>query len=137
MKPMGPAIGAILPLAVGVALSPIPIVAVILMLFSPRARSMGPAFVAGWVLGVAVVAGIVLLLADPANLAADAAGPSTTTAIIKLLLGALLVLVGVRQWQRRPKEGEPLALPHWMRSIDQFSPQNIYCVAVGAYVWRR
>ncbi len=34
---MGSDIGQILPLAVGVALSPFPIIAVILMLFTPRA----------------------------------------------------------------------------------------------------
>jgi Sap, sulfolipid-1-addressing protein len=46
---LGEAIGDLLPSAVGVALSPIPIVAVILMLGTPRARSNGPAFAAGWV----------------------------------------------------------------------------------------
>ena len=37
------------------------IIAVILMLITPRARSNGPAFVAGWVLGLAVVGGLVLI----------------------------------------------------------------------------
>jgi hypothetical protein len=45
---MGEAIGQLLPLAVGVAVSPMPIVAVILMLVTPRARSNGPAFLLGW-----------------------------------------------------------------------------------------
>jgi len=52
---MGEAIGAILTPAVGVALSPLPIVAVILMLFSAKARTNGPAFVLGWVIGLAGV----------------------------------------------------------------------------------
>jgi hypothetical protein len=42
---MGTAIGQILPLAVGVALSPVPIIAVALMLLSQRARLNGPVFV--------------------------------------------------------------------------------------------
>jgi len=41
---MGQTIGDILPLAVGVAISPIPIIAVILMLFSGRARANSFAF---------------------------------------------------------------------------------------------
>ena len=45
---MGTAIGQILPLAVGVALSPVPIIAVALMLMSQRARLNGPLFVIGW-----------------------------------------------------------------------------------------
>ena len=64
---MGEAIGNVLPAAVGVALSPIPIIAVILMLSTPRARSNGPAFAVGWVLGLAVVSAIVLLLAGDAD----------------------------------------------------------------------
>ena len=41
---MGQAIGEVLPFAVGVAISPVPIIAVILVLFSARARVNGPAF---------------------------------------------------------------------------------------------
>ena len=54
---MGDAIGQVLSFGVGVALSPVPIIAVVLMLGTPRARSNGPAFVAGWILGLAVVGG--------------------------------------------------------------------------------
>lgn len=45
---MGQAIGQSLSLAVGIALSPVPIIAVILMLVTQRARVNGPAFVVGW-----------------------------------------------------------------------------------------
>ena len=44
---MGTTIGQILPLAVGVALSPVPIIAVALMLMSQRARLNGPLFAIG------------------------------------------------------------------------------------------
>ncbi len=57
------AIGAILPAAVAVALSPIPIVAVVLVLDSQRARVNGPAFALGWVLGLTVVSVVVINLA--------------------------------------------------------------------------
>ena len=61
---MGSAISSILPQAIGVAISPVPIIAVILILFSQRARSNGPAFLVGWVLALAVVGSIVLILAN-------------------------------------------------------------------------
>jgi hypothetical protein len=54
------AVGGLLPSAVGVALSPVPIIAVILMLATPRARSTGSAFAIGWVAGLVVVSVIVL-----------------------------------------------------------------------------
>ena len=61
---MGEAIGQMLPAAVGVAISPLPIVAVVLMLVTPRGRVNGPAFVLGWMLGLAVVGAIVLGVAS-------------------------------------------------------------------------
>ncbi len=52
---MGQAIGGSLPLAIGIAVSPIPIIAVVLMLTTPVARVNGPAFVLGWLLGLGVI----------------------------------------------------------------------------------
>jgi membrane protein YqaA with SNARE-associated domain len=48
---MGAVIGDVLPLAIGIAISPIPIIAAILMLFSPRATSTSTGFLLGWILG--------------------------------------------------------------------------------------
>jgi len=41
---VGGAVGEILPLAVAIALSPIPIIGLVLMLGTPRASANGPAF---------------------------------------------------------------------------------------------
>jgi hypothetical protein len=54
-------IGNFLPLALAVAISPIPIIAVILMLLSPKSRTNGPAYLVGWMAGLAV-AGIVVTI---------------------------------------------------------------------------
>jgi hypothetical protein len=70
------AIGAILPLALGVAISPIPIIAVILMLLSPKARTNGPAFVLGWVSGLAAVSIAVSALSGKAGWARAAGARS-------------------------------------------------------------
>ena len=48
---MGQAIGGSLALAVGIALSPIPIIAVVLILTSQKARVDGPLFILGWLVG--------------------------------------------------------------------------------------
>ena len=60
---MAKAIGESLPLAVGIALSPIPIIAVVLMLTSRRAKVNGPVFVLGWPVDLGAVAAIVLVQA--------------------------------------------------------------------------
>ena len=72
---MGKAIGDMLPAAVGVAISPIPIIAVVLMLVSPRGRVNGPAYLVGQVIGVAGAGAIVLLLAGSASARATRASP--------------------------------------------------------------
>lgn len=117
---MGKAIGEILPYALGVAISPIPIVAIILMLVTPKARTNGTAFAVGWVLGLALVATIVLVLAGGKNYSSSS-GPTQTASIVKLLLGVLLLVAAGRQWRGRPKEGEKPTMPGWMNTIDSFT----------------
>jgi threonine/homoserine/homoserine lactone efflux protein len=126
---VGDAIGQVLSLGVGVALSPVPIIAVVLMLGTPRARVNGPAFVLGWVIGLAVVGAIVLAVAGSANANEDGE-PATWVDVLKLVLGALLLLVALKQWRGRPRRGEAAAMPQWMRSIDRFTPGR--SLAIGA-----
>ena len=64
---MGQAIGQVLSFGVGVALSPVPIIAVVLMLATAKGRVNGPAFLAGWIFGIAVLGTIVLLAASGAT----------------------------------------------------------------------
>ena len=113
---MQEAIGHVLSLGVGVALSPLPIVAVVLMLATPRARANGPAFVVGWIAGLAIVGTIVLLVSSGAD-ASDDGEPATWVSVLKLVLGALLVLFGIHTWRGRPR-GDDAELPKWMRTID-------------------
>jgi threonine/homoserine/homoserine lactone efflux protein len=115
---MGQTIGELLPSAVGVALSPVPIIAVILMLGTPRARSNGPAFAVGWVLGLVIVSVVVMLVASGAD--EPDSGSSDTVDVVKLVLGALFLVMALGQWRKRPKPGEQAELPTWMSAIDQF-----------------
>lgn len=116
---VGQAIGDLLPSAVGVALSPVPIIAVILMLGTPKARSNGSAFALGWVLGLVIVSVIVVLVASGSD---DAdSGASTTVDWVKLVLGLLFLLMAFAQWRKRPKLGEEAAMPTWMSAIDGFA----------------
>ncbi len=114
---MGSVIGDILPTALGVAISPVPIIAVILILLAPGARAASVAFLVGWVAGIAVLVTVVALVVDPAsNSTAD--NPSTLSGVLLIVLGAAAVLLGVRQWRQRPKPGEAPVLPSWMAAVD-------------------
>jgi threonine/homoserine/homoserine lactone efflux protein len=130
---VGQAIGQVLAFGVGVALSPLPIIAVVLMLATPKGRVNGPAFLVGWVLGLAVVGTIVLLAASGAE-ASENGGPAEGLSIVKLGLGVLLLVVALRQWRRRPHgnaDPELPELPKWMQTIDTFTPPRAAGIAVA------
>ena len=117
---MAAVIGDLLPLATGIAISPIPIIAVILMLLSRRATATSTGFLLGWVVGIVLVTVVVLVLVGQAGNTAGGE-PSTLSSVLKLVLGAALILLAVRQWQGRPKAGETCAMPKWMDAIESFS----------------
>ncbi len=118
---MGPAIGDSLPLAIGVAISPIPIIAIILMLLSKRAGINSASFLIGWFIGIAVVLSVVVAVSGTATLNTSS-GPATGVSWIKVALGVLLLLVGLRNWRKRPKGGEEATLPKWLTTIEGVTP---------------
>lgn len=111
---IGRAIGEVLSFGVGVALSPLAIVALVVLLVARGGAPRAWAFVGTWVLSLTLVSTLVLLLADGADASANGA-PATWVSILKIVVGLLLVLFGVRQWRGRESDGEP---PGWMRKLD-------------------
>jgi threonine/homoserine/homoserine lactone efflux protein len=147
---VGGVIGDLLPLAVGVAISPIPIIATILMLLAPQAGSASVGFLIGWVVGIVVATLVFTVIAATAGLDDTSSGPSSTASWIKIVLGVLLLLLAVTQWRGRPRPGEDAVLPTWMSAIDAFTlpkalglgfllsavnPKNLLmCVGAGTIV---
>ncbi|MEU3253151.1 GAP family protein [Streptomyces sp. NPDC006997] len=118
---MGEAIGQILSYGVAVALSAFPIIGVVLMLATPRARSNGPALLLGWAVGLALVGTIVLLVSGGAG-SSDQGQPADWVSALDLALGVLLLWVAVKEWRGRPGRDEEVALPKWMKTVDSFTP---------------
>jgi threonine/homoserine/homoserine lactone efflux protein len=128
---IGDAIGSMLGLAAGVAVNPLPIVAVILLLGAPRGASAGVLFAAGWLLGLAVLGSVILLIADPVD-ATSGSGPAAWTGWLKLALGAALLLLAIRQWRKRPAEGEQKPPPKWTVSLATTTPAKAF--GLGAFL---
>jgi len=126
---MGQGISEVLTFAVGVAISPVPIIAVILMLFSQRARVNGPLFLLGWVLALAIVSGVAYVLADQGDVATST-GASDAVAWGKIVFGVLFLLLAGRQWRSKPTPGDEPAMPKWMAGIDAFSPAKALALGV-------
>ena len=116
---MGEAIGATLGYAVAIAVSPLPIAAVILMLFSDRARTNSVGFMIAWIVGILVVT--VVVLSVP-GLEADDNEPADAAGWIKLGLGGLLAVGSIPQWRSRPGPDDEPETPAWLDRIDALKP---------------
>lgn len=126
---MGEAIGQVLSLGVGVALSPLAIVAAVLLLSTPRGRLTGATFLLGWIAGLAAAGTVVLLISSGAN-ASEGGEPASWVNVLKLVLGGLLLLVALRRWRGRPRDGAEAPMPGWMQAIDRFTPARAAGLAV-------
>jgi threonine/homoserine/homoserine lactone efflux protein len=76
------------------------------------------------------VVGALVLVAAGAAGASENAEPATWVDVLKLVLGALLLLMAARQWRGRPRAGEAAELPKWMRTVDHFTAGR--SLAIGA-----
>ncbi|MGW6916658.1 GAP family protein [Kitasatospora sp. NPDC054939] len=118
---MGDAVGGMLASAVGIAVSPLGLVATVLLLASPRGRVNGPAFAAGWTAALAAVVAVVVLLGSGADGGAGGDRPAWSW-WLRLGLGVLFLLLGAAQWRDRPREGHVHSPPKWMQAVDRFTP---------------
>ena len=126
------AFGGILPLAVAAALSSMPIVAVTVILLSPRRRESAFPFLTGWVLGC-------FALLTLATLAAQAIPvqhrrrPETTIAVLEIVIGVLMIGLGVIALRRRVETGAG-RLPTWVNRIDTFGSMPAFGVGLALNV---
>jgi len=122
------AIGEVLPAAAGVALSPFPIIAIVLVLSTPRGNANGVAFVAGWLVGLTALAALLYGIAA----AVDDPGSETSAAVawIKVAVGVALLALAAKKWRTRPRDGEQPHTPQWMASIDRIEP--LRAIGLGA-----
>jgi hypothetical protein len=126
---MNDGVGAVLGLAVGVAISPVPVIAVILMLFTRHARVNGPVFALGWVAALGVITASALVLADAGGAATDET-VAEGIARGRVVLGVGLLVLAGRTWCRRPAPGAAPARPAWMTQLDGLQPGR--ALAMGA-----
>ncbi|MEV4413036.1 GAP family protein [Catellatospora sp. NPDC049609] len=129
---MGEAVAGVVPYALGVAASPLPIIAVILVLFSARARVGGPAFLAGALVGVVAVSSSVYLLADH-GLLREGDGTGTVAGVVRIALGVALVVVAYLHFLRHRRANGQHVMPKWMAGIDRWSPVKAAVLALLMY----
>ncbi len=114
------ALGHVLPIAVAVALSSVPIMATILILLSSNKNRSSIPFLIGWVVGIAAMVVIFTALAQVVPLGPPRKSQAAIgTALV--VIGLVLVGLAIVSWLRvrgRPAEG----VPKWLTAVSSFGP---------------
>ena len=110
-------LGALIPLGLVIALSPITVIPAVLVLQAPRPRPSGLAFLAGWVLGLAALTAVAV--AASGVLGGLHKSPPTWASWLRVILGAALIVFGIYRWLTRHRHAES---PAWMRSFATITP---------------
>ena len=113
----GSVLGALIPLGLVIALSPLTVIPAVLVLQAPRPRPSGLAFLAGWVLGLAALTA--LSVAASGLLGGLHKSPPTWASWLRVILGTALILFGIYRWLTRHR---PTESPAWMRSFATITP---------------
>lgn len=116
----------LVPAAIGIAVSPAPIIELILVLFSKRRVANSIAFIVT-LLAMTV---IVLIIGALGGRAAESGSsdPSTVFGWVLTILGVLLLLIGVRNWLNRKDTSEPAVF----QTITGLGPAAVAFLAFGA-----
>jgi len=122
---IGQGISEVLTSAIGVAITVSAIIAVILMLFSRRARVNGPLFVLGWVVALCVVSGVIYVISDQSD-ASTSSTSSDTISWLKIVFGVLFLVLAARTYRNRPAPGTEPVMPKWMSGVDALTPGKAF-----------
>jgi len=127
--------GQLLPLALTIALSPLPLAGLLLMLLAPDGFKAAAGFSIGWFLGVLMSATLLALLSS--LLPHDrSAGTRALQVTVPLVLGVALIVLGLVQWHDRPARGAEVPLPRWLNALDRLSPARATIIGVGYAAFR-
>ena len=123
---MSGTLAALIPVAIGVAISPAPLIELILVLFSRRRTPNSIAFVLVLILSTA--AAVALGAAGQQAAGGEGTGTSRGAGIALAVLGALLVFVGIRNWRNRADTSEPKIF----QKVSGMGPAAAGFLALGA-----
>lgn len=115
----------LIPLGLVIALSPLSIIPGILVLHTPRPRPTSLAFLAGWVLGIAVITGAFVGGSDVSNDGLDT--KPTWSPYVRIVLGTALILFGVYRWIGRHRSAHN---PKWMTAMSSMGPGRAFLTAI-------
>jgi hypothetical protein len=125
-----PVIGAVLPQAMAIALSPVPMVCIVLVLMSARPVRAGACFALGWLVALAIAVGLVAWFTD--TVAEDEQAARDGVDLVQLAVGLLFAGLAVRYWRKRPAPGAPPPRPAIVDRIATLSAAGLVLTGTAA-----
>jgi hypothetical protein len=113
-------LGQTFPYALGILLSPLPVIPVLFMLLGPRPRQSSIGYAVGWCCGIAFFTEIFVLIS--VFIASIESTPHWLPWAV-ILLGIALLLLAIQRWSARHK---PKPLPSWMAALETASPAKAF-----------
>ncbi|MFF3026413.1 GAP family protein [Microbacterium sp. NPDC057944] len=114
-------IAELIPLAVGIVISPLPIVATVAILLSARGRVNGAAFA-----GAVVTTAFAITLVGAFTAAGAGGGHSDGDDVVVFIITAALAVgfavLAVASWLTRPRRGQEPKMPSWLAAVDTLTP---------------
>jgi threonine/homoserine/homoserine lactone efflux protein len=107
-------------IGLAISLEPVPLTAFILVLASKNGTRKGAAFVSGWVLSLVLVITVTLFATGNSPPKSNTA-PSLAALAVRIAIGVVLVLIGLRKYQSMSKPRRPKKTPRWQTGIDNMS----------------
>mgnify|MGYP001556021892 FL=1 len=114
-------LGQLLPLAVGSIISPLPIVAIVAILLSPRGRVNGLAF-AGATTAVGAVFTMIAAVTTAGAGAGHFDGDDTVVLVLTAALFLGFIVLAWLSWRSRPRNGAEPKTPSWLAAVDSLTP---------------
>jgi hypothetical protein len=124
------ALGHILPIAVAVAISSVPITATILILLSPKRNQAAVPFLVGWVLGIVLVVTIFTIFAS-ALPSPKLRQPDVIAAVGEILVGVAMLVFAFITWRRSRNKPPSTTEPAYLRAIATFGALPAFGIALA------
>nr|WP_246306833.1 GAP family protein [Herbiconiux flava] len=140
-------VASLLPLSLGIVMSPLAIMALVAVLLSGRPRQNGVAFLLGWAVAIVVALGVSYTVFGLLELR-ERTAPPVWVPTVRLVLGLLLVGGAVWIYRRGRAHTRAMAeaqspaevaaaapqLPGWLQKVSTFSPGRSFLLGLGIFL---
>lgn len=144
---MGDLIVNLIPLAIGIVLSPLAIMAMVAVLLSQSPRSNGIAYLVGWAIAVTVSLGVGIWVFNVLEVH-EVHEPPRWVAVVRFALGVVLIATAVWMYRRGHVRVRDMAaasspadvrdaapqLPGWLHAVETFRPLRSAALGFALFV---